>query len=83
MDINTGDTVMDVLLKIEKSENISVESRNDYGSTYVEAIDGIYEGDYPGQSGWTYKLNGIMVQESAGKAAVKDGDQIVWAYVGG
>lgn len=79
INIKEGDTVYDILLKT----GLQVDARNDYGSKYVEGIENIYEGDYPGQSGWTYKLNGVLLPVSAGKAAVKDGDKIVWEYVGG
>jgi cytoskeletal protein RodZ len=79
VEIKEGDTVFSVLMKAGKK----VEYSGSGSTVYVEGIDNIYEGDYGGTSGWTYKLNGTMTPKSAGAVKVKDGDQIVWEYVGG
>ncbi len=78
VDIKEGDTVMDVLIKAVG--NNKVASSGSGATAYVEGIDNVYELDYGPQSGWTYKLNGAMIQQSAGAVKVKDGDQIVWTY---
>jgi hypothetical protein len=79
IEIKEGDTVFSAL----KATGKNVASSGSGSATYVEGIDNVYEGDYGGTSGWTYKLNGTLTPKSAGSVTVKDGDQIVWEYVGG
>lgn len=48
---------------------------------YVDAIGGLAAGDYGGESGWKYSVNGIDPNYSAGSYILQDGDVVAWRYV--
>lgn len=77
--IKSGDNVYAVL----KRCGVSVSAEDSIYGVYVKGINGLKEGDKGAGSGWTYKVNGVMPNESAGKHKVKAGDHISWEYVKG
>ena len=80
VEIFEGDTVLDVLRRALRSENIDfiIDS---YG--YVKNINGESAGQYGPPSGWIYRVNGNYDQYrnlAAGDVEVKNGDFIEWRY---
>jgi hypothetical protein len=80
VNISEGDTVLDVLLKAAKKNNILVEHSGSGAMAYIEGIDNIYEFDYGPKSGWNFKLNGTTISKSSGIVKVKKDDVIEWVY---
>lgn len=78
IEIETGDTVYDVLIKAMGSSK--VEATGSGSSKYVVGIDGLYEFDKGPKSGWMVSINGKYIEKSAGSIKVYDGDKIVWKY---
>lgn len=80
VEIAEGDTVLDVLVKAAREENIPVSFRGKRSTAYIEGIDNLYEFDYGPESGWLYNVNGDFYSKSAGSFNVKSGDIIKWLY---
>lgn len=82
VEIQSGDTVFDVLLKVTKDKKIHMEyvSTPLYKSNYIEGIGNIYEIDCGPLSGWMYKVNGVFPNYGCGRYMLEDGDQIEWVY---
>ncbi|WP_026683874.1 DUF4430 domain-containing protein [Heyndrickxia coagulans] len=76
----SGDTAFSVLKTAAASEGVSVDYSGSGATAYVKGIDGQYEGDQGGMSGWKYKVNGKEPNVSAGTYKLKAGDQVVWFY---
>lgn len=71
-----GDTVLDVLKRICKTEKISL----DVAGGYVSGISGIYEFDHGPMSGWIYTVNGNMLSCGCDEYTLSDGDKVVFSY---
>lgn len=71
-------TVFDLLRKTLEKNGISYTATND---GYVSEINGLRERKpgYP-NSGWKYKVNGIVASVGAGAYLVNNGDRIEWFY---
>lgn len=78
--IKTGDTVYDVLKRTLEQKKIPFEYSGRKNSVYFESINNVGEFDYGQQSGWIYRVNGVMPNISAGEYEVKDKDIIEWFY---
>ncbi|WP_046721901.1 DUF4430 domain-containing protein [Heyndrickxia coagulans] len=76
----SGDTAFSVLKTAAASEGVSLDYSGSGATAYVKGIDGQYEGDQGGMSGWKYKVNGKEPNVSAGTYKLKAGDQVVWFY---
>ena len=76
-----GDTVYTVLTRFCRENKIALDASGTtrYG-IYVSGIGGLYERDCGAQSGWMFSVNGDFVQKSAGDAALRDGDDVLWVY---
>ena len=48
---------------------------------YISKIGALKEYDLGPQSGWVFTLNDKMINVSSNNIQVKDGDNVVWAYV--
>ena len=75
-----GDTVLDVLKRVTRSNKIPLEYRGKGILAYVEGIGNLYEFDRGPSSGWLLKVNGNLVDASAGAIKVDKGDAIEWIY---
>lgn len=77
-----GESVFNVLLREMKKEKIHMEFKNTpaYNSSYVEAINNLYEFDCGELSGWMYKVNDWFPNYGSSRYALEDGDQIEWHY---
>ncbi|MED4936133.1 DUF4430 domain-containing protein [Heyndrickxia coagulans] len=76
----SGDTAFSALKKAAASEGVSLDYSGSGATVYVKGINGQYEGDQGGMSGWKYKVNGKEPNVSAGSYKLKTGDQVVWFY---
>ncbi|MFA9458748.1 DUF4430 domain-containing protein [Halalkalibacter sp. AB-rgal2] len=81
VEINEGDTVLDVLINVTRKNKIHMSFRGGTGANaYVEGIDNLYEFDRGQGSGWMYRVNGIFPNRGAGVVPLLDGDVIEWLY---
>lgn len=82
VNINPGDTVYDVTLRITKTKGIHMASEGSLamGNLYIAAISNIYEKAYNSKSGWVYLINGAKPGVGSGVKELKAGDKLVWAY---
>jgi len=80
VEIEEGETVIDVLKKAASQNNIPVSVRGRKSTAYVEGINNLFEFDYGVKSGWIYRVNGSIYSKSAGAYTVKAGDVIEWLY---
>ena len=72
-----GDSVLQILEKICKNNNIEVKKTED---GLIEAIGYLKNGDCGEGSGWVYTVNGKLMDENPADYIVRDGDEIVWAF---
>lgn len=79
-EINDGDTVLDVLIKITKEKGIQMDYKGGGSSAYIEGIANVYEFDRGQGSGWMYRINGVFPDRGAGAIQVQNGDVIEWLY---
>lgn len=75
--IESGDTALEPTLKILKEKKIQYNLVGSKGSAYMAAIDNLEEG---GLAGWHIRVNGKMIDRSAGAWPIKAGDTINWNY---
>lgn len=80
VNIDEGDTVIDVLKRTAELNSIQLECSGIKAMAYVKGIGNTYEFDYGPKSGWIYRVNGEISNVGAGKYEVKDGDYIEWLY---
>jgi len=80
VEIEEGETVIDVLKKAASQNNIPVSVRGRKSTAYVEGINNLFEFDRGPKSGWLYRVNGSLYSKSAGTFTVNAGDVIEWLY---
>jgi hypothetical protein len=76
-----GDSVLDILRKATRDTRIHMDYTGAGITAYVKGIANIYEFDEGPESGWTYRVNGELVMQSAGSYKPAGGDAILWVYV--
>lgn len=76
IDVDSGDTVMDVLKNILDERGISYY----ISGGYVKSINGLAEFDKGPKSGWMFNLNGTTINASASDYEVSNGAYIYWFY---
>lgn len=83
-DIDSDDTVYDILVEAARKYNIHAEntgsSGNAHGMVYISGINYLYEFDYGDLSGWMYRVNGTAPSVGCGEYRLSDGDIIEWLY---
>lgn len=75
--IAQGDTPITVLLKKFPKSVV----RGGGAAQYVVSINGLAEFDRGAESGWKYKVNGDVKNQSASGIELRDGDEVEWFYV--
>lgn len=80
VELQDGDTVFKVLARTMKQKGIQMEASGSGSSVYVRGINNLYEKDKGDLSGWMYRVNGVVINESAGRHKVKQGDKVEWLY---
>jgi hypothetical protein len=80
VEIAKEETVLDVLKKVTRQNNIPMSFRGKKSTAYVEGINNLFEFDHGAKSGWLYKVNGSFYSKSAGEFTLKANDVIEWLY---
>jgi len=80
VELQEGDTVLDILQRITREEGIQMEHRGRGSTAYVAGIDNYYEFDKGPGSGWMYSVNGYFPNRGSGTWKVEEGDHIEWHY---
>lgn len=80
VDLHKGDTAYDVLYRVTKDNNISMESNDTAGNKYVKGIDNFYEFSCGPQSGWLYLVNGKAPNKSSSDYKIKKNDVVAWRF---
>lgn len=77
-----GESVFDVLSREMRASRIPMEHSSNpaFNSVYIEGINNLYEFDCGDGSGWMYLVNGWIPNYGCSRYAVREGDEIVWAY---
>ncbi len=80
--ITPGETVWDVLQRELERNGISYRysENGQYGSVYVEMIDGDGEFDHGPGSGWQYSVNGVYPDYGCSLYVLHGGETICWRY---
>lgn len=76
-----GFTVYDVLAAVTAAHNPVIPIVANSDKSYVSSINNLSEKNVGPQSGWTYRVNGVLPMMAANQYTVKDGDVIKWIYV--
>ena len=76
---NKGMTVLQAteLFCISNDIELALDSKGEY----VTHLNGLTEKDFSDMTGWSFTLNGEMVNVGAGIQVVEDGDVIQWKFV--
>ena len=83
IEFKEGENVYDILKRACSAAGIPMSARNSSMGIYVEGINGLFEFDCGGTSGWMYSVNGNAPNHSCSEHTVKNGDSIVWYYTCG
>lgn len=76
-----GFTVYDVLAAVTAMHDPVIPIVANSDKSYVSSINNLSEKNVGPQSGWTYRVNGVLPMMAANQYTVKDGDVIKWIYV--
>ena len=76
-----GFTVYDVLAAVTAAHNPVIPIVANADRSYVSSINNLSEKNVGPQSGWTYRVNGVLPMMAANQYTVKDGDVIKCIYV--
>lgn len=76
-----GATAFDALDTAARTEKIPVDRIGSTFGVYVRGIGNVYEFGFGGESGWTYRVNGISPHISAGVYKLSEGDIVEFVYV--
>lgn len=76
-----GFTVYDVLAAVTAMHDPIIPIVANSDKSYVLSINNLSEKNVGPQSGWTYRVNGVLPMMAANQYKVKDGDVIKWIYV--
>lgn len=74
--LENGDTVMTLLVRTLRENNISLNKQGDY----IRGIGGLNERDCGGTSGWLYSVNGVFPNSSMAGFKLSDGDSVNISY---
>ena len=75
-DIESGETVYDILTEAARTNNIQLQVNGDY----IAGIAYLYGYDYGDLSGWIYHVNGDTPFVMCSDYKLSDGDVIEWLY---
>ncbi|WP_186576932.1 DUF4430 domain-containing protein [Aquibacillus kalidii] len=80
VEMNDGDTVLDITQKIVKAKEIQMSVSGANATAYVKSIGNIEEMQYGAFSGWEVFVDGQGIDRSTGVYGVKAGQAIKWRY---
>lgn len=81
--ITESQTVAKVLQAVCSKYNISLKSKGSGKTYYVKSIAGLSEKADGSGSGWMVRVNGVLIDVSAGAYKLKNNDNIEWFYFSG
>ncbi len=76
VEFTEGETVLDVLKRIESNNGISIANNGGY----ITGINGLNQKDCGVQSGWMYSVNGTFPSKSVDKYVLSNGDKVKVLY---
>lgn len=79
--VSKGTSVYNLLVKACADNGLMCSAENTVFGTYVYGIGNLMEKATSSESGWMYRVNGNVVNYSAGNCALEDGDLVEWIYV--
>ncbi len=79
-EIDSDDTVYDILTEAARKYTLHLESTGGDGMKYMSGINYIYELAYGDLSGWVYLVNGERPSVGCDAYKLSDGDVIEWHY---
>jgi hypothetical protein len=79
--LNEGETIYDVLLRVQRLYNIAVATQTSTYGMYVTAIGGLEQGMCTDVSGWTYTVNDQMVMDACNDYVLQNGDTVKWEFI--
>lgn len=79
--VANGATAFDALVEAARANKIPVDRVGSSYGVYVRGIGNVYEFGFGGESGWTYRVNGISPQISSGAYKLSEGDTVEFVYV--
>ena len=80
VEVKEGTTVLEVLKDYLNKNNIHYDIQDHQFGAYIAGINNIYEFDAGKNSGWMYKVNGVLPNYGVGSYTLKDGDSIFLFY---
>lgn len=79
--LKEGATAYDALLAAAQQAGLSVNASPSQFGMYVKGIGGLAEFDRGDESGWTYYVNGVFINNAASGTVLSNGDAVSWVYV--
>lgn len=79
--LEEGATAYDALLAAAQQAGLSVNASPSQFGMYVKGIGGLAEFDRGDESGWTYYVNGVFINNAASGTVLSNGDAVSWVYV--
>lgn len=80
VEVKEGTTVLEVLKDYLNKNNIHYDIQDHQFGAYIAGINNIYQFDAGKNSGWMYKVNGVLPNYGVGSYNLKDGDNIELFY---
>lgn len=81
VELQDKQTVFDILKKVTRDQKIPMDFSGGKTSGYIKGINNVYEFDMGPESGWLYKVNGIIPSVSSFNYELETEDVIEWIYV--
>lgn len=80
--ISDGDTVFDVIKKACDGNGIKLDytGKPKLKTVYITGVGGLYEKDCGSESGWKYKIDGVIASVSCSGLSLHGGENIVFYY---
>lgn len=75
-----NESVLDVLKRVTRENNIQLEYTQSPNDSYVEGINYLYEFSCGELSGWMYKVNGRFASMGCDAYKLSPNDKIEWVY---
>ena len=80
VEVKEGTTVLEVLKDYLNKNNIHYDIQDHQFGAYIAGFNNIYQFDAGKNSGWMYKVNGVLPNYGVGSYNLKDGDNIELFY---
>ena len=80
VEVKEGTTVLEVLKDYLNKNNIHYDIQDHQFGAYIAGINNIYQFDAGKNSGWMYKVNGVLPNYGVGSYNLKNGDSIELFY---